>query len=102
MHERRAVCYVCEDKPSCVVFGGIGPHNVDDIYDIVSGRIDPEISVMVDASKNTFWARRFLNNDRYVRKYVHLIRDPRAMVRRWMLTFTTPKQQMNQRLRIAK
>jgi len=102
MRQRRNVCFVCEDKPSCVIFGGIGPDNVDNIYDIISDRIDAKTTTFIDASKNTFWAGRFLDNDRYVRKYIHLIRDPRAMVRRWMLTFTTPKQQMNQRLRIAK
>jgi hypothetical protein len=102
MHQRRNVCYICEGKPSCVIFGGIGPDNIDDIYDIISDRVAPETTVYIDASKNTFWARRFLDNGRYVRKYIHLIRDPRAMVRRWMLTFKTPKQLMNQRLRIVK
>lgn len=102
MHQRRNVCYICEGKPSCEIFGGIGPENISEAYDIISSRIDPKVQVMIDASKNTFWARRFLDNDRYPRKYIHLIRDPRAMVRRWMLTFTTPKQKLNQRLRIAK
>ena len=102
MHERRNVCYICEGKPSCVIFRDIGPHNINDIYDIISGRIESKTSVLIDTSKNTFWARRFLDNDRYEKKYIHLIRDPRAMVRRWMLTFTTPKKKINQRIRIVK
>jgi hypothetical protein len=100
--QRRNVCYICEGKPACEIFGGIGPDNIDRAYDMISERLNPKTKVLVDASKNTFWARRFLDNDRYTRKYIHLIRDPRAMVRRWMLTFTSPQQKINQRVRLAK
>ncbi len=97
---RRSACYLCRDQPECTLFAGITPDNLAEIYPTVFSRVPA--TVLVDNSKNTFWARRFLLDDRYTRKYIHLIRDPRALVRRWMLTFTTPKQRLNQRLRIAK
>src|SRR5439155_18604497 len=95
-------CYLCRDKDDCAVLGGIGPDNWTDVYRIVFSRIDPKIEVLVDASKNTFWAERFLSDDRYQRKYIHLIRDPRALVRRWVLTFQSRQQRLNQRLRLAR
>jgi hypothetical protein len=97
---RQRACYVCRGQPECSLFAGITPDNLADIYPTVFSRVPA--AVLVDNSKNTFWARRFLLDSRYGRKYIHLIRDPRALVRRWMLTFTTPKQKLNQRLRVAK
>src|SRR5437773_1174114 len=76
------------------VFAGIGPDNIDQVYDIIFSRIDPRIEALVDASKTVYgWADRFLDDDRYDRKYLHLIRDPRALVRRWL-----PKSTFNKRL----
>jgi hypothetical protein len=98
--KRRGACYVCRDKPECTIYSGIGPDNLEDIYPTVFSRTTAK--VLVDNSKNTFWARRFLQDDRYSKKCIHLIRDPRALVRRWMLTFTTPKQKLNQRFRVVK
>jgi hypothetical protein len=97
---RKRACYVCREKPECSLFAGIHPGNLDDIYATVFSRTPA--AVLIDNSKNTFWARCYLDDGRYAKKYIHLIRDPRALVRRWMLTFTTPKQKLNQRLRVAK
>ncbi len=99
---RRRACYVCRHKPECALFAGIGPANLPDLYEIVFSRAPATTRVVIDNSKNTTWAQRFLGDDRCSRQYVHLIRDPRALARRWMLTYTTPKQKLNQRLRVAK
>ena len=82
--DRKRACYLCRDKPDCKLLGGIGPENLADIYPIVFSRVPTRVKVLVDSSKNTFWARRFLHDGRYARKYVHLIRDPRALVRRYV------------------
>jgi hypothetical protein len=97
---RRRACYLCRNKPECALFAGITSVNLADIYTTVFSRAPA--TVLVDNSKNTFWARCYLDDDRFTKKYIHLIRDPRALVRRWMLTFTTPKQKLNQRLRVVK
>jgi hypothetical protein len=67
------------------VLDGIGSHNIGQAYDIIFSRIDPHIAVLVDTSKITKgWADRFVQEEGYDRLYIHLIRDPRALVRRWL------------------
>ena len=76
------------------IFRGIEPHNINQVYDIIFSRIDPGIEALIDASKTVYgWADRFLANNTYERKYLHLIRDPRALVRRWV-----PNSTLNKRL----
>jgi len=68
------------------VFEGIGPHNIEQVYDIIFSRIDARIEVVVNTSKTIRgWAERFLGNESYDRLYIHLFRDPRALVCRWLL-----------------
>jgi hypothetical protein len=68
------------------VLDGIGIDNISQVYDIICSRVDPQVEVLVDTSKIVRgWADRFVNDDRYERLYIHLIRDPRALVRRWLL-----------------
>ncbi len=38
----------------------------------------------MDTSKKIDWARRFLHDNRYEKKYIFLVRDPRSLVRRWL------------------
>lgn len=81
------ICTACRDKGPCPVMSGIGPQQLGSLYDIIFSRIDPEKQVLIDASKTIHgWADLFLKNDTYQRRYVHLIRDPRALVRRYRLT----------------
>ncbi len=82
----RWVCHLCEQKGDCEIMRGIGPGNIDRIYDIIFSRIDPGKTTLIDASKQIYgWADRFVGRQDYERKYIHLIRDPRALVRRWAL-----------------
>ena len=68
------------------VFAGIGPDNIEQVYDILFQRSDPNTEVLVDSSKIVRgWADRFVDNGQYDRLYIHLIRDPRAMVRRYLM-----------------
>jgi hypothetical protein len=70
---------------SSPVLEGIDSHNIRDVYDIILSRIDPHIEVLVDTSKVLRgWTEMFVRDDRHEHKYLHLIRDPRALVRRWM------------------
>jgi hypothetical protein len=68
------------------VFEGIGMDNIERVYDTIFSRIDPNTEVLVDNSKIVRgWADRFVDDDRYDRLYIHLIRDPRALVRRYLM-----------------
>jgi hypothetical protein len=68
------------------VFEGISTDNIEQVYDIIFSRIDSKMEVLVDNSKIVRgWAERFVDNDRYERLYIHLIRDPRALVRRFLM-----------------
>ena len=97
------ICFTCKDKGTCPVLGGIGPHNVASLYDIVFSRIDPATEVLIDNSKLiSGWADRFLRNGRFQYKVIHLIRDPRALVRRWMIEPPGPKRVSRQFRRWAK
>lgn len=79
-------CPLCADKKKCSLFDGISPENVTELYDIVFSRIDAD--VIVDHSKKPFWAKFFLEQaDKYDLKFIHLVRDPRSLVRRWDMKF---------------
>jgi hypothetical protein len=68
---------------SSPVFEGIGPRNIRDVYGIIFSRIDPQTEVVVDTSKVLRgWTELFVRDQRHEHKYLHLIRDPRALVRR--------------------
>jgi hypothetical protein len=68
------------------VLEGIGPGNIEQVYDMIFSRVDRKTEVLVDNSKIVRgWAERFVDNDRYDRFYIHLIRDPRALVRRFLM-----------------
>jgi len=84
------------------VFAGIGPDNIEQVYDILFQRIDPHTDVLVDNSKFVRgWADRFVDNDQYDRQYIHLVRDPRAMVRRF-LTERGLKNQLHYRWKLMR
>jgi hypothetical protein len=64
------------------VLQGIGPENIQDAYQIVFSRLPAEITILVDASKTVRWAEQFLHDERFQKRFIHLIRDPRAILRR--------------------
>jgi len=67
------------------IFEGIGPHNIRDVYEIIFSRISEITCVLVDTSKVLKgWSEMFVGDTRFSHKYIHLIRDPRALVRRWL------------------
>jgi hypothetical protein len=70
---------------SSEVLEGIGPENIDQIYRIIGERVGPDIEVLVDNSKKISWSERFVGQSDNPQRYIHLIRDPRALVRRYEL-----------------
>ena len=62
---------------------GIRPCNITEVYETIFARLGGSTEVLVDTSKRISWAARFLNQPGFERRYIHLIRDPRALVRRY-------------------
>jgi hypothetical protein len=94
LHEdsRKATCYRCGSRQACSLFKDLGPRNIDRAYDILFDALPPGRSLIVDNSKEPWWAARFLERPGFRKKIIHLIRDPRALVRRWDLAYTTPRE----------
>lgn len=99
-------CVLCGPADRCPVFRGIRPDNIDQAYDVFFERFGSTAVVLVDnskivdASRVTLWAERFVGRRSYAIKCVHLIRDPRALVRRWTLEQSPFKKQLKERLKV--
>jgi len=79
-----ALCDRCAaEGKECPVFKGVDAATIDRVYDIVFANSEPDKTFIVDNSKYVRWAERFVGKSTFVMKYVHLIRDPRALHRRW-------------------
>ena len=100
--KRDKVCAICNDSDLCPVFRGISRHNLSQVYDVIFSHVDPSIMTLVDNSKGIRWAKRFLNKSNYSTKYIHLIRDPRALIRRWMLTYTQWREALRIRVKVMR
>jgi len=81
----RILCGLCGGHENCPVLSGISVDNVDNVYEDIFSNLGSGISGLVDTSKRISWTERFLHDPRYEKKFIHLIRDPRALVRRWSL-----------------
>jgi hypothetical protein len=62
----------------------------------------PGVTTLVDNSKRIEWAARFAHNPDVRAVYVHLLRDPRALVRRWRATYDTGAARRSQRRRLVR
>ncbi len=95
-------CFVCGDVGECQLFQGIRSMSLEEIYPTFFSRVSPKVSVLIDNSKKVSWAAQFLDKNDYDFKVIHLIRDPRALVRRWIITFLSFEEKLNQRLKIVR
>jgi len=68
-------------------------------YAQASGIADP---VIIDNSKKVRWVKRLADAQGLQISLVHLIRDPRALVLRWLNTYDSDKRRRRQRMRVAK
>ena len=110
LHQRKReaapkACHYCESEDACPVYKGIRDEPVDRFYDRFFENLaawDSGIDTAIDNSKKVRWVCRFVNRPGFDKKYIHLIRDPRALVRRWMLTFATPRIKRKMQRTIAR
>ena len=99
--KQKLVCSLCKDNTTCPVFHDIGPKNIHNAYETIFSRF-PSKTTLIDASKGIWWAKLFMHNPAFQKKYIHLIRDPMALIRRWRHTYTTPKQRIVTRLKVIR
>ena len=90
--EMKRVC-LAENRPEsreCTfhrgnILEGLGAKDTPHVYETIFARAEPQVQLLVDNTKRVRWAERFLTNPAYDRKFVHLIRDPRAIIRRYRM-----------------
>ena len=62
----------------------------------------PETTVLIDSSKDLAWAQRCAATAELDAVYVHLVRDPRAIVWRALATYDTPRARLSERRRLLR
>lgn len=95
-------CYLCEEEARCLLLGDMHLLDKEEIYPTLFRRLTSDKSLIVDASKKTEWASHFLNNNEFDTKFIHLIRDPRALVKKWKQHYKTPREVLRQRIKQAR
>lgn len=103
--KHKQACHICENDESCPLFSGISglsPHQMHEHLFLNINNMNHNVHTAIDNSKKTIWAKRFLNTPGFKKKYIHIIRDPRALVRRWMVSYETNKEKMKERKHIAR
>jgi len=91
-HRRRPLCSHCDDDAGCPIYQGVLEAPVDRVFHKLFENVEacePAVSTLIDNSKKFDWAAKFIGSPDFSTKFVHLIRDPRALVRRWMLNYDT-------------
>ena len=85
-------CWICEDPQNCPRVRGLKTVPVTAVYhklfeNLAADGLHPDL--LVDNSKRVSWAKQFIGDRQHQFKYVHLVRDPRALVRRWLMNYRT-------------
>lgn len=60
------------------------------------------ITTLVDNSKRVSWCQALMKNPDLEVHPVHLIRDPRALLRYWLISYDNPKKIRRQRIRLSR
>ena len=85
------------------VFRGLDRVPVVHWHSEIGRRVGAETPpVIIDNSKKVKWLNKIKGNPDYDIRLVHLLRDPRALVSRWLNTYTDKQKRRVQRMRVAK
>jgi len=77
-HELPMPCRWCEERGvACPIFHDVAAVKARHIHELVLQRTGKK--VVVDNSKTVSWSKKILGANQFRRKYVHLLRDPRAI-----------------------
>lgn len=99
MIRAKSKCFVCGDFCKCNLFNGIDTVKKNMIYPTFFSRTSPDINTLIDNTKKIRWANHFIENQQYRFKFIHLIRDPRALTRRWMIGYPKFEDILNQKIK---
>lgn len=80
-------CFACGNEVECNLFKGIDSVQREDVYEELFSRLGDQPPILIDTSKKPKWFKHFVGDERYDIKLLHLIRDPRALARRWLMRF---------------
>lgn len=97
--QSEAQCYKCNNLDGCDLFTGVDEMQKKDLYEELFLRVDEEVEVLVDASKKPKWFKHFVDDDRYDVRLIHLVRDPRALARRWLMRFEEKNIGLRERIK---
>lgn len=104
-HKRPRACKQCETDTDCPVLKGLDDIPVSQYYSKIFENLsayNSKATTLIENSKKPRWAAHFLNSREFRMKYIHLIRDPRALIRRWMLDEKDFWEQTKTRWRTAR
>ena len=102
---RFKICYRCGKDDQCPVFSGVRNLPAQAMFGKLFENLHdyaPEVHTIIDNSKNTRWASRFLDLSGYKKRYIHLVRDPRALIRRWTLVYENPQAKQRMKRMMAR
>jgi hypothetical protein len=88
MRSRMQACWHCDPPELCPIVRNVRAREIRSIYRTVYANLVEdglEKRAFIDTSKRVSWAKRFIGNEDFRFKYIYLIRDPRALVRRWLI-----------------
>lgn len=80
-------CHICEELDNCRLYHDIKKFPKSELYKELFSRVDGKVEFLVDISKKTEWYANFIPNAEYDIRLIHLVRDPRALARRWLIRF---------------
>ena len=92
-------CYVCQGGADCELFRGIDKQDKSSLYDFLFSRAEEDVTFLVDASKKPRWFRDYLDIENYDVYLIHLVRDPRALARRWLMRFSEKNIGLRERIK---
>lgn len=96
-------CYICGDTNNCSLFGELGNLPKEEIYPTLFDRAPEGTRILVDNSKKVGWVKQFLFlKEQYDIKIIYLLRDPRALARRWAIREISAFQHFRVRYKSAK
>jgi hypothetical protein len=92
-----------KDHVKCNLLKEINQLQPESLYPELFSRTGEHIELLIDTSKKPKWAKQFIHNEApYEIKVIHLLRDPRALTRRWKNKYTSLSSQLNERRKVIK
>lgn len=91
-------CYLCKEEDNCLLFKGTQNLSYKALYPELSSRAGDSVNILIDTSKKTNWAKHFVNcSHDFDIKVIHLVRDPRALLRRWANNYQSISKKLKQK-----